>query len=149
MPPIRSTQERIVQTLAPMAAGTLKGTLPQAARPVTPVGEVRTAGGTGVGGLPSFNFRGGVLTAVADPIPAPADFTLASLAAALRIAGTTGTTVQLEVNGVAVGSVTIPASSLFAEAAVSALVSGNDILQARVTSAGAGADGLGLTLKAA
>lgn len=149
MPPIRPPAERLASTVARMAPGTLGGTVRAAAKPVTPVGTVRTpnAGG-GVGGI-VFNFRGGLLTAVSDPIPSPADFTVSAFAAALRIAGSTDTTVQLEVNGAAVGSVTIPAGSTYAVAAVSAVIVAGDILQARVTSAGAGADGLGAVPMAA
>jgi hypothetical protein len=144
MPPIRRPEERIGRTLARLAPGTLGGTLPSAARPVTPVGELRTAPGGGSTGGPGLHLVGPVVVTTLDPwvfttfgvwttwlfdltVPSPA----------------TATTVRLLFGGSAVGAdVALAAgvSQVVATRSVTADV--GDRLFVQIVAAGVGAQGL-------
>jgi hypothetical protein len=94
MPPIRRPEERIASTLGRLAAGTLGGTVDTAAKPVTPVGEVRTPGGDGGGEVP-FHLPGAVLVTASDKWPAPRDIAPSRFRVWLTESGSTTTTVKL------------------------------------------------------
>lgn len=144
MPPIRRPEERIGRTLGRLAAGTLSGTLEGAARPVTPVGEVRTPGGAGAGGGPVFNMSGPVNLSSFDPWPVAKTATFTAWTASLREPGTTATQVELAVNGVAVAGSTITIAAGASSGSLSLVVSvaAGDLLQATVVAAGVSAAGL-------
>ena len=149
MPPIRRPEERIGRTLARLAPGTLGGTLDSAARPVTPVGDLRTPNlGGGLGGF-AFYFRGLLVTSVSMVFPAGDVVTIGGFTWAFVIAGTTDTVVSVEVNGVSIGSFTIPASGSDGTVVMPVVLTGGDRLQLRITSAGAAAEDLTVVPQAA
>jgi hypothetical protein len=149
MPPIRRPEERIATTLGLLSAGTLGGTLRNAARPVTPVGELRTpGGGGGLGGL-AFYFKGPLVTSTSIIYPAGDPLAIGGFTSALRVAGSTGTEVDVEVNGTAVDTFTVPASSTYYDYATSVTLAAGDRLQLRIVTAGTAAEDLTVVPRAA
>lgn len=148
MPPRRAVEERVTRTLDRLTPGTLRGTLDQAARPITDVGELKspTSGGGGGGG-PLWHMAGPVVVATFDSWPATTDEVFDEWRARLTVAGTTATTVQIAKNGVAVVTFEIAAGAPAGEASVAVAVADGDYLTAAVTGAGVGA--IGLTIRGA
>jgi hypothetical protein len=147
MPPIRRPEERIGRTLARLAPGTLGGTLPGAARPVTPVGELRTAPGGGIE-HETFHHFATLSVVESDEYPVPGPVQLLVVRARLTTASTSGSvTAEFRGNGTAVGSAFSWAASTAGDATdlttfTTAEFGEGDYWTVAITAAGTGAAGL-------
>lgn len=133
-------EHRLDRTMRRLSAGSLGGTVENASPPTGPgpIGELQTA-------LPpkilGFGQPGAVALAE-EEFELPWSGLLSTIVARVRVAGTTATILELYVNGVSAGTVTIPATQNRGTTTFNVDVSEGDLLLLEVTQAGTGAQGL-------
>lgn len=138
---MRPTGDEAVRTVLRRMLGGAGGGLSEQVQP--PVGpalrsRVEPAGG-GVGGEPIFDFPGPLVVATSGIYLAKGGESYSTLDGVLVEVGTSDTVAELLVNGTAVETLTIPASSQTATVGISVSLAAGDLLQGRIATPGSGA----------